>query len=82
MSAHDMTSSSSCIGCGAKSRGTFTHAVGSTSAFVAPICDCGHFVVLRTTTTEKKCRKTILGLSQVQGKFNSIRFHVNSIFHC
>jgi len=75
MSAHDMTLSSSCTGCGAKSRGTFTHAPKSTSAFVAPICDCGHFVVLRTATTEKKCRKKILGLSQVQGKFNSIRFH-------
>ena len=77
MSAHDMTSSSSCTGCGAKSRGTFTHVVGSTSVFIALICDCGHFALLRTATIEKKCRKTILGLCQVQGKFNSIRFHAN-----
>ena len=35
-------------------RGTFTHATGSTSAFVAPISDCGQFVVLRIATTEKK----------------------------
>jgi len=53
MSTHDMTSSSSYTGCGAKSRGTFTHVAGSTSPFVALICDCGHFVVLRTTTTKK-----------------------------
>ena len=57
-----MTSSSNCTGCGAKSRGTFTHAAGSTSAFVAPICDCGHFVVLRTTTTEKKMPKNDFGV--------------------
>jgi len=48
-------------------RGTFTHATGSTSAFVSPIFDCGEFDVLRTTI-EKKYWKTILGLSQVQGK--------------
>jgi len=35
-------------------RGTFTHATRSTSALVAPICDCGKFVVLRTTTTEER----------------------------
>jgi len=35
-------------------RGTFTHATRSTSAFVAPICDCGQFVVLRIATTEQK----------------------------
>jgi len=34
-------------------RGTFNHAIGSTSAFVAPICDFGQFVVLRIATTEK-----------------------------
>jgi len=53
MSAHDTTSSSNCTGCGVKTRGTFTHVVESTSAFVVHICDCGQFVVLRTSTTEK-----------------------------
>ena len=61
MFAHDMTSSSSFTGCGLKSRGTFTHAAGSTSAFVAPICDCGHFAVLRTATTEKNVGKRFWG---------------------
>ena len=77
MSTYDTTSSSSFTSCGVKTRDTFTHVVGSTSAFVTPICDCGHFVVLRTTTTEKKCRKTILGLSQVQDKFYSISFYAH-----
>jgi len=58
-------------------RGTFTHAIGSTSAFVAPICDCGQFVVLRIATTEKKCWKFFLGLSQLQGKIYTIRFDTN-----
>jgi len=55
-------------------RGTFTHATGSTSAFIAPICDCGQFAVLRIAATEKKCWKKILGLSQLQGKIYTIRF--------
>jgi len=67
MFAYHNTSSSSCTGCGVQKRGTFTHATGSTSAFVSPIFDCGEFDVLRTTI-EKKYWKTILGLSQVQGK--------------
>jgi len=52
--------------------GTFTHATRSTSAFVAPICDCGQFVVLRIATTEKKYWKQFLGLSQLQGKLNNV----------
>jgi len=63
MSMYHTSSSSSCTGCGAQKCYTFIYAGASTSAFVAPICDCGDFVVLRTTTIEKKCRKTILGLS-------------------
>jgi len=57
MSAHDITLSFSCTACGAKSRGTFTHGVGSTSAFVTPIFYCGQFVVMRTVTTEKNAGK-------------------------
>ena len=72
MSTHDMTSSSSCTSCGAKSRGTFTHAAGSTSAFVAPICDCGHFAVLRTTTEKKNVRKRFWGCPKY--KVNLIQF--------
>jgi len=60
-----------------QNRGTFTHATESTSAFVAPICDCGQFAVLRIATTEKKCWKFFLGLSQLQGKNYSIRFDTN-----
>jgi len=77
MSVYHTTSLSSCIGCGVQKHGTFTHAAGSTSAFVVPICDCGEFVVLGTTTRKKKCQKTIMGLSQVQGKIYSIRFDAN-----
>jgi len=50
-------------------RGTFTHATGSTSAFIAPICDCGQFAVLRIAATEKKCWKKILGLPNYKVKF-------------
>lgn len=49
-------------GCGVQKYCSFTHGGGSMSAFVAPICDCGGFVVLRTTT-KKRCWKAILGLS-------------------
>jgi len=73
MSAYQNTSSSSCTGCCVQKRGTFTRAIGSTSAFVAHICDCGQFVILRIVTTEKKCWKILLGLSQLQGKIYSIR---------
>jgi len=62
MSAHDTISSSSCTGCGVKTRGTFTHVAGNTSAFVAPICDCGQFVVLRTTTIGKKMSENDFGV--------------------
>jgi len=54
MSVYHNTSSSSCTGCSVQKRGTFTHVTGSTSVFVAPICDCGQFVVLRIATTEKQ----------------------------
>jgi len=69
---HDMTSSSSCTGCDAKSRGTFTHVAGSTSAFVAPICDCGQFAVLRTATTEQNVEKRFWGCPKY--KVNLIQF--------
>ncbi len=77
MSAYHNTSSSSCTGCSVQKRGTFTHATGSTSAFVDPICDCGQFVVLRIATTQKNVGKKFLGLSQLQGKIYSIRFQTN-----
>jgi len=35
-------------------RCTFIHVGGSTSVFVAPICDHGDFGVLRIATTEEK----------------------------
>jgi len=38
-------------------RGTFTHVTGSISTFVAPICDCGQFVILRIATTGKNAGK-------------------------
>jgi len=66
MSTHDTTSSSSC---GVKTRGTFTHVAGSTSVFVAPICDCGQFVVLRTTTIEKNVRKRFWGCPKYKVNF-------------
>jgi len=50
-------------------RGTFTHATGSISAFVAPICDCGQFVVLRITTTEKNVGKKFWGCPNYKVKF-------------
>jgi len=53
-------------------RGTFTHATGSTSAFVAPICDCGQFVVFENSDNRKKCWKIFLGLSQLQGKIKQL----------
>jgi len=34
-------------------RGTFTHATGSTNAFVAPICDCEQFAVLIIAKTKQ-----------------------------
>ena len=70
MSAYQNTSSSSCIGCSVQKRGTFTHATGSTSVFVAPICDCGQFTILRIATTEeKKCWKKIWGCLNYNVKF-------------
>jgi len=70
MFMHDTTSSSSCTSCGVKTRGTFTHAAGSRSAFVAPICDCGQFVVLRTATTGKKnAGKRFWGCPKYKVKF-------------
>ena len=77
MSAYHNTSSSSCTGCSVQKRGTFTHATGSTSAFVDPICDCGQFAVLRIATTQKNAGKFFLGLSQLQGQIYSIRFETN-----
>jgi len=77
MSAYQNTSSSSCTGCSVQKRGTFTHATGSKSVFVAPTCDCGQFAVLRIKTIEQKCWKFFLGLSQLQGKIDSIRFDTN-----
>ena len=53
MFAYHNTSSSSCTGCSVQKRGNFTHATGSTSAFVAPICECGQFVILRIAITQK-----------------------------
>jgi len=50
-------------------RGTFTHATGSTSAFVAPICDCGQFVVLRIATIEKNVGKFFWGYPNYKVKF-------------
>jgi len=51
MSAYPISSSSNCTSCGVQKCCTFTHAGGSTSAFVAPIYDCGDFAILKTTTT-------------------------------
>jgi len=58
--AYHNSSSSSCTSCGVQKSCTFTHVDGSKSAFVAPICDCGEFSVLRTTT-EKHVRKRFWG---------------------
>jgi len=57
MSAHDMTSSSSCIGCGAKSRGTFTHVAGSTSEFVVPFVIVDTLLFWEQQQLEKKMPK-------------------------
>jgi len=35
-------------------RSNSSHGGGSMTTFVAPICDCGEFAVLRTATTVKK----------------------------
>jgi len=69
MSAYYTTLSSSCTGCGVQKRGTFTHVVGNTSVFVVPICDCGEFVILRTTTTEKNVGKRFWGCPMYKVKF-------------
>jgi len=50
-------------------RGTFTDATRSTSAFVAPICDCGQFVVLRIATTEKNAGIYFFGCPNYNVKF-------------
>ena len=51
-------------------RGTFTHAARSTSTFIAPICDCREFAILRTPTTEKKnVRKRFWGCPKYNVKF-------------
>jgi len=61
---------SSCTGCGVQKRCTFTHADGNTSAFVASICGCRDFAVLRTTTTEKKnARKQFWSCPKYKVKF-------------
>jgi len=69
MSVYHTTSLSSCIGCGVQKHGTFTHAAGSTSAFVVPICDCGEFVVLGTTTRKKNVKKRFWGCPKFKVKF-------------
>jgi len=50
-------------------RGTFTHATGSTSAFVAPICECGQFAILRIATTQKNAGIFFWGCPNYKVKF-------------
>ena len=38
-----------------------SHGGGSRTTFVAPICDCGEFTVLRTATTVKNCGRQFWG---------------------
>ncbi len=38
-----------------------SHGGGSRTTFVAPICDCGEFVVLRTATMVKNCGRQFWG---------------------
>jgi len=49
--------------------GTFTHATGSTSVLVDPICDCGQFAVLRIATTEKNAGNFFWGFPNYKVKF-------------
>ncbi len=74
MSAYHNTSSSSCTGCSVQKRGTFTHATGTTSAFVDPICHCGQFAVLRIATTQKNAGKKFWGCPNYKVKFIQLGF--------
>jgi len=69
MYAYHTSSSSSCIGCSVQKCCTFTHAGGSRSVFVAPISDCGDFIVLRTTKTEQNVGKRFWGCPKYKVKF-------------
>jgi len=62
MSGYHTSSSTNSTGCGVQKCYTFTQVGGNTSVFVAPISDCGDFVILRIITTEKKMLENDFGV--------------------
>jgi len=55
-------------------RGTFTHATGSTSAFIDLICDCGQFAVLIIATTTKNAGNFFWSCPNYKVKFIQLGF--------
>jgi len=47
-------------------RSNSSHGGGSRTTFVAPICDCGEFMVLKTATTVKNCGRQFWGCQSIR----------------
>ena len=67
-------SSCSCNQMEVKQRSNYSHGGGSRTTFVAPICDCGEFGVLRISTTVKNGGRQFLGCPKYKVRFMKLWF--------